>query len=108
MTTLTTRDRREALAFSRDVNTAAAARDYPAARERAAALGLDLRQHEVWHYSLRHPIAGWLLTVHAHNRRLIVERNREPRPPWLDLANGWGLRDVVEAAGKALTREHAR
>lgn len=106
MTTITTRDRREALAFSRSVNTAAAVRDYPAARERAAALGLDLRQHEDWHYTLRHP-DGWLLTVHAHNRRILPERNRLPYP-WLDLPNGWGLREMVKAAAKALTKEHAR
>lgn len=99
--TLTTRERREALSYSRDANTARAVRDFPAARDRAAAIGLDLRQHADWHYTLRHPVAGWLVTLHAHNRRILPESNRPPYP-WLDVPRGWGLLDVVEAAGRAI------
>lgn len=60
--------------------------------------GMDLRKNSDTHYSLFGD--GWLLDIYPGNQRLYRPENREPRAPFLELPNEWGLLDVVKAATK--------
>lgn len=80
-----------------------AAEEFPDLVELAAQHGLTLVKRSESHYQLLPVGARWLLNIYPGNCRLYHDPNIE-RSPFLHLPTPWTLRDVLEAAIKALEK----
>lgn len=90
------REIREIRAQHGEYRRHAAVDDFRSALRRCNAAGLLLKRHNEIHYSITHPLHGWLINVYPGNRRIYADPNR-PRAPFLKLPEDWCLEDVVSA-----------
>ena len=93
---------REEQAKAKQERTTRAASEYHLAAEKAKTFGLNLIQHNNYHYSLRGPRC--FIHLYPSNGRIYSPKKGEPG--FLGLPHGWSLMDAVEAAAEKIRKSN--